>query len=132
MKLTRLDYEKLLDEIEKLKEEAESAPIIVEGKKDEIALRGIGISGTFFEVSNGMPLYEFCETVAERYSAAILFTDFDRAGRKLAQRLRAQLEQMGVKVNGRYRLSIMSKLDTHQVENLHKRLAKFRQKAGIA
>lgn len=125
MKLTRLDYERLLEELEKLKEEAESMPIIVEGKKDEAALRSIGISGTFLEVSNGMPLYEFCEKISERYSSAILFTDFDRAGCKLAQRLTTKLEQMGVKVNGKYRLSLMSRLDTHQVENLHTRLARI-------
>lgn len=125
--MNQSEYENLIEELEKLKELSRHTPVVVEGRKDAAALRNMGLKCDFLEVSNGMPIYEFCEMVAERYSDVILFTDLDRAGCRLARKLKSNLSQRGVRINDRYRQSVMSKLDTHQVESLYKRMLRVQQ-----
>jgi 5S rRNA maturation endonuclease (ribonuclease M5) len=117
------EFEGLLEELEKLREDSEEIPIIVEGPRDVEALRCLGVEGEFFQVS-GTPFYELCERITKGYSEVILFTDTDKAGQRLAKRLKSYFSQRGVKVRDKYRLTLLSRLDTHQVENLPKRLYK--------
>lgn len=117
------EYESIIKELEELKEFSEELPIIVEGKKDKEALRCLGINAKFFYISSS-PFYELCEGIANKCSEVILFTDTDRTGHELAKKLKRYLEQRGIRVNEKYRLSLLSKLDTHQVENLYKRLVR--------
>jgi 5S rRNA maturation endonuclease (ribonuclease M5) len=124
-KISYHEYEEILRELEELRELSETSPIIVEGRKDEDALRGLGIAGKFFTVSNGIPFYEFCEDIAEGYREVILLTDLDREGHKLAKRLRSCLGQRGVRINEKFRLSLMHKLDTNEVENLDTRMKRI-------
>jgi 5S rRNA maturation endonuclease (ribonuclease M5) len=121
-------YEEILDEIEELRELSQDFPIIVEGKKDEAALRRLGINGEFLQVSNGLPLYEFCEGIAKNYSDVILLTDLDGAGEKITKRLKSYLSQMGVRTNERFRLNLLNKLETHQVESLYARMKRIEGK----
>jgi len=121
------EYEHLIEELEDLRELSETLPIIVEGRRDEKALRELGVETEFFHVSSGTALYELGELIVGKYSDVILLTDLDKAGNKLAKRLKSILSQGGVRVNERFRLSLMSKLDTHQVENLCKRLIRVKR-----
>lgn len=118
------EYEDVMKELEELRELSEELPIVVEGRRDEEALRCLGIDAEFFYISSS-PFYELCEGIASRCSEVILFTDTDRTGHELAKKLKRYLEQRGIKVNEKYRLSLLSKLDTHQVENLHRRLTRI-------
>ncbi len=117
------EFEGVVRELERLREESEEVPIIVEGSRDAEALRCLGVDGQFFKASV-TPFHELCDRITSGYSEVILFTDTDRAGHRLAKRLKSYFSQTGVKVKDRYRLSILRKLDTHQVENLHKRFYK--------
>jgi len=117
------EYEGIMEELEELRELSEELPIIVEGRRDEEALRRLGIDAKFFYTSSS-PFCELCDTIAEKYADVILFTDMDRAGHKLAKRLKNYLSRRSVRINEKYRLSLLSKLDTHQVENLYKRLSR--------
>jgi 5S rRNA maturation endonuclease (ribonuclease M5) len=126
--MSRQDYklfEEIVDELEELRELSRKIPIIVEGRNDEVALRKLGINGKFYCISNGIPLYEFCEEIARDHPDVILFTDLDAEGKKITRKLKSFLSQMGVRVDGRFRLSLLSKLDTHQVENVYKRFNKL-------
>ncbi len=118
------EYEWLIEEIEDLKELSELAPIIVEGKRDEEALRGLDIEAEFLWISS-TPFHEFCDVIVKSYPEVILFTDMDNAGNMLARRVKNHLVQRGVRVHDKFRPSIMSKLDTHQVENISTRLNKI-------
>ncbi len=115
------DYEGLKECIEELKELSTDLPIIVEGKRDEEALRGLGIEAKFHWVSPS-PFHEFCDEMSSLYNEVIIFTDMDKAGKKLAKRLKHSLTQRGVKIHGKYRSILLGKLETHQVEDLTKRL----------
>lgn len=117
------EFEGILEELEKLREDSEEIPIIVEGPRDVEALRCLGVEGEFFQASS-TPFYELCEQITRGYSEVILFTDTDRAGQRLARRLKNYFSQRGVKVRDRYRLNLLTRLDTHQVENLPKRFHK--------
>ncbi len=115
------DYEGLLEYIEELKELSSDTPIIVEGKRDEEALRALGVEAEFHWVSS-VPFHEFCDEMTRRYDEVIIFTDMDRAGKKLAKRLGTALSQRSVKIHAKYRPILLGKLETHQVEDLAKRL----------
>ncbi len=119
------EYEGVMEELEELRELSQELPIIVEGRRDEEALRCLGVDAEFFYVSSS-PFYELCDTIAENYSDVILFTDIDREGRKLAGKLKRYLGERGIRVNEKYRLSLLGMLDTHQVENLYKRLSRVK------
>ncbi|MFQ5816123.1 MAG: toprim domain-containing protein [Candidatus Hydrothermarchaeaceae archaeon] len=122
------DYEGLLEHIEELKEAASNTPIIVEGKRDEEALRNLGVEAEFHWASSA-PFHEFCDEMTKRYKEIIIFTDMDRAGKRLAKRLGTALRQRGIKVHEKYRPILLGKLETHHVEGLAKRLE--RTKAGL-
>lgn len=58
-------------------------PVIVEGKKDAIALKKLGLVGDIIILHSGKGLYEFCEDVADRFSRVIILLDWDEKGEKL-------------------------------------------------
>lgn len=75
--------------------------VIVEGKRDEEALRATGLRSPVIQFSSsGLPVFAFVEEVAEAYSGrtVLLLLDFDREGREVAERLSQELEEGGVKV----------------------------------
>jgi len=122
-------YESLVEEIEGLKEEAEGSAIIVEGKRDKKALRFLGLDEDYVLVNgeHRVPIVEQCERIRDSYERAILFVDIDRAGNALAKKLRHHLSQMGVKLVEKYRISLLKKLDTEQVEHIPVRMQRLEE-----
>jgi 5S rRNA maturation endonuclease (ribonuclease M5) len=129
--MNHLEYENILEELEELRESAESAAVIVEGKRDKAALRALGVRGEIYTINDGRPLFEICEVIATKHRDAILLVDLDRAGRALASKLKRFLADMGVRVNERHRLSLLRKLDTHQVEHMYTRLKRIEEELGV-
>mgnify|MGYP000048887693 CR=1 FL=1 len=121
------EYVSILEIIEDLKSEATSCAVIVEGKRDEEGLKAIGVEAEFFRVKGeiGTTILEICERVRENYKCAIIFVDIDRAGKAVAKKLRHYLSQMGVVTVERYRLNLLSKLETEQVENVPVRIRRL-------
>lgn len=76
------------------------ALIIVEGKKDLIALNKLGI---FNVITLSKSLCLVVEDVAKRYSQAVILTDLDKEGQDLCKKLKHGLQRHGVKVNTRFR-----------------------------
>ncbi|MFQ5887365.1 MAG: toprim domain-containing protein [Candidatus Hydrothermarchaeales archaeon] len=122
--MNRSKYENLLERIEKLRALSVDVPIIVEGKKDESALRAIGVKGKIFRISTGVPLFKFCEDISDRYPEVIILTDLDKEGERLFKKLKNYLLHKGVKINETFRKDILSKLETYEVESLYTRLMK--------
>ncbi len=127
MKVNRAKYETVIEELEKLRELSGEIPLVVEGKNDEKALRDLGIEGEIFHISAGTPFHELCEEIAKKYKDVILFTDTDKEGQKLAKKFKSHMSQRGVRVNDKFRPSLMGKLDTHQAEHLFRRLIKLKE-----
>ena len=75
--------------------------VIVEGKRDEEALRSAGLRSTVVQFSSsGLPVFAFIEEVVEGYkgSTVLVLLDFDREGDELAERRSQELEEGGVRV----------------------------------
>ncbi len=87
-------------------------PILVEGKRDEAALRAIGVEGKIYKVTE-RGIMKVAEEITqsttaqknsdERVKTAIILTDPDHEGSKLASRAAYVLEQFGVHPDMRFR-----------------------------
>ncbi len=80
----------LLDWLQDLNELEKDVVILVEGKKDTACLERIGVSGTIIQINQGIPLLEVIGSISrdERYNKAVILTDWDRKGGKLASELK--------------------------------------------
>jgi len=83
------ELEELLGEVE---EENKTSPIIVEGEKDIIALRKLGITGEILRLNTGLSIPDFCDTIAQKYKSCILLTDWDKKGGRLCSVIKKNLE----------------------------------------
>lgn len=87
-----MDLERCVEEVELALDELVQinliTPVIVEGKKDEKALRKIGLTGDIITLNKGMSLSDFSDWIAERYDDVVILTDWDRRGGSLCRRLK--------------------------------------------
>ncbi len=114
-------YEDLVKILDELKEESRTAPIIVEGERDRAALRALDIHGDVWSINRGTSLFALCESLARGHRDAIILTDWDVRGGRLARQLRDGLAANGVRFNDdlRARLSRLCRKDIKDVESLH-------------
>ena len=79
-------------------------PVIVEGKRDEIALRKLAVRGSIICVKNcRRNLADFAYEIQEKgYKEVILLMDFDRRGREWTKKLNEYLEYAKIKSNLRF------------------------------
>src|SRR5512135_2280142 len=75
--------ERLREVLVALYEVNKRIPVIVEGKKDAVALKKLGLVGDIITLHNGKGLYEFCEDIADRFSRVVILLDWDEKGEKL-------------------------------------------------
>ncbi|TMI46354.1 toprim domain-containing protein [Candidatus Bathyarchaeota archaeon] len=112
------ETERLFDELRTLSESG--VPIIVEGRRDEAALRKLGVRGRIYCLkARGESRHDFLERL-NGSSEAILLTDFDREGKKLETWLYKELSQMGVKSDLRLwsRMRSLARTEVRSVEEL--------------
>lgn len=74
--------------------------IIVEGKRDKIALNKLGIENIYLI---NKPIYSLIDTLTEKNKEVIILTDLDKEGRKLYHKLKKGFQRNGVKINDKYR-----------------------------
>jgi len=106
--------------IEDLKELSEGRMILVEGTKDKMALRSIGITGEVFMIqSEGGPM-KAAEHAAASGKGAVILTDWDRKGGAIARETGLQLASLGVwhDLGIRARLSALCKKYIKDMESL--------------
>ncbi len=85
---------RIVEELSHCVEQGE--PILIEGKKDEEALKELGINGHIIKVSgSGLKLFEIAELATELSSKVIILTDFDRKGDILAKKLSEDIQSLG-------------------------------------
>jgi 5S rRNA maturation endonuclease (ribonuclease M5) len=104
-----MSFRRLLSIMEELQNCAEEGmPVLIEGKKDEKALRELGINGNFIKVSgSGLKLFEIAEIAVKSSSRIIILTDFDKKGSELAKRLSEDIQSLGSHPDLRIRNKIM-------------------------
>lgn len=120
-----VDYEALYEDLSRVLEDLidknGTAPIIVEGARDKKALRALGVGGDVISLNQGTTVFAICESVARRHRDAIIMTDWDARGGRLARQLRDGLAANGVRYDDqlRARLTNLCRKDIMDVESLH-------------
>jgi dTMP kinase len=111
------DLHRVLDE---LIEKNHRAPVVVEGEYDKRALRGLGVTGDIRLINEGSTIFHLCESIAAEHREAIILTDWDVRGGRLARQLRDGLSANGVKFDEdlRARLTRLCRKDITDVESL--------------
>jgi 5S rRNA maturation endonuclease (ribonuclease M5) len=128
--------EERLEEVESLIKDlvrlSDTIPVIVEGKKDEKALRELGVKGEIVRLNKGDSIFSTCERLSKDHKKVILMTDWDRKGGHLGKLLKDGLEANGVRYDEdiRARLALLTKKDIKDVESLAKQLERLRREAG--
>lgn len=113
------DLERVLDD---LIEKNRSVPVIVEGEYDRRALHELGVLGDIRVLNRGNSVLALCEAIAREYREAIILTDWDVRGGRIARHLRDALTASGVRYDDqlRARLTILCRKDIKDVESLHR------------
>ena len=103
-----------------IEENASGTVILVEGKRDEIALRTLGFSGPIEKLNRGWTVDRVVVYIAEKYGKCIVLMDWDRTGGRLQRRLMDSMISLDIKPSDELRraLSKAMKPDTMCVEAL--------------
>jgi 5S rRNA maturation endonuclease (ribonuclease M5) len=117
--------EELLDEL--ITRSSEGSVIVVEGKRDVLSLRKLGVKG-LIETSAQLPFMELSGKLRDMGREVIVLTDWDRRGNILESRLSADLRYLGLEVDTelRSRLASLVRKEIKDVESLHSYMRKMR------
>lgn len=108
----------LLDLIAEIKDEVrDGTPILVEGRRDIVALNRLGIQGEIMPVcGSGKRLIEIVDQL-RGFPQVIILCDLDKEGSKLTRWLKRNLEESGVVPNLWYR-NELRKLTKNRVKTI--------------
>jgi len=98
----KIKEEKIFKILTSLSEESlNGTPIIVEGKKDVIALRMFGVKGIIITVkTKGKSFLDVISEIQKtNVSEIILFLDFDKRGKEATKCLQKNLEHLKIRYN---------------------------------
>lgn len=127
--------EKILQAIEKLREDAAKGKlIIVEGKKDAQALLELGVEGKVLMLKTGgkSTLEALTEIEALGLKEVVLLLDFDRRGKEATKRLTQELERLKIKANKKYWRALFGLVgsEVQCIEGLPRYLETFKAKVS--
>ncbi len=105
----------LQQDIMNLLKNLENKVVIVEGKKDEAALRELGVENI---VSLNGPLFAVIETVASLNREVVILTDLDKEGKELYGKLSSGLKRLGVKIDDSFREFLFKNTKLRQIEGI--------------
>lgn len=113
-----LDFQKILEKLQ-----INTAPVIVEGKRDTAALKKLGFNGTIIELNDGTSVLTTIERISQNHDSSkefIILTDWDKTGNKLAKQLISYGEACDLNPNDEFRraLSIITAKEISCIEEL--------------
>ena len=118
--------ERLREVFELLHDINESIPVIIEGKKDSIALRDLGLNGEIIKLHGGKNLYDFCDDIALRFDRVILLLDWDKKGEQLNKTLSMHLKGHWEEFSSfRERLKLLCQKEISHIEGIPKLLRRL-------
>jgi 5S rRNA maturation endonuclease (ribonuclease M5) len=95
-------------------------PVLVEGKRDEGALKELGVEGRIIRVRQyRKKIFELGEELSS-FKSVMVLTDFDREGEDLAEEIERQLHLWGVQTVMREKVRSAISWATRQIEGLSK------------
>ena len=112
-------------------------PVIVEGRKDRLALESIGFTGKIEQVNRGWDQSRFVAFIFEKYGilnkvdqgpSVILLMDWDRTGGRLQRKLNERLNAFGMRIDNETRMELVRamKPEGRTVEGLKAHAEKLR------
>jgi 5S rRNA maturation endonuclease (ribonuclease M5) len=128
----KMDPEYNLELIEKEIDDlnSEGLPVIVEGEKDERALRAVGFKGEVIRVNRGVSIFNLCEEISKRYSKVILLLDWDTKGAELCEELQRALKANGVSYDTEHRRKLERLTgEIRDVESIDTYIKKLREES---
>jgi 5S rRNA maturation endonuclease (ribonuclease M5) len=107
LKAPLIVYEKRMEQMDKLLGELQDfvnqdSIVVVEGKRDVIALKSLGFNGNF-RLATHHSLVNFSEDLAKTGKQIVILTDWDRRGNILADKLVQNLHALGINPDMRIR-----------------------------
>ncbi len=118
--------ERLREVLDALSEVNKRFPVIVEGKRDAVALKKLGLEGEIITLHRGKGLYDFCEEIAEQFTKVVLLLDWDEKGeslyRTVSQLLGGHWEEFSPL---RGLLKILCQKDIKDIEGIPKLLSRL-------
>lgn len=117
---------RLREVLEALYEVNKKIPVIVEGKRDAMALRKLGLMGEIITLHRGVSLYDFCEEIAESYGQVVILLDWDGKGESLNRELNSHLGGLWEEFSAfREIFKILCQKDIRDIEGIPKLLKKL-------
>ncbi len=117
---------RLREVLEALYEVNKKIPVIVEGKRDALALRKLGLMGDIITLHSGNNIYEFCEDISERFDKVIILLDWDSKGESLNKELNSHLRGLWEEFSAfREIFKILCQKDIKDIEGIPKLLKKL-------
>ncbi len=114
---------RLREVLEALYEINKNIPVIVEGKRDAMALRKLGLMGDIITLHSGNNIYEFCEDISERFDKVIILLDWDSKGESLNKELNRHLKGLWEEFSAfREIFKILCRKDIKDIEGMPKLL----------
>jgi len=110
----------------------QGAAVIVEGRRDLLALRALGLPGPVIMASRRRAL-DLAEDAARSYREIILLTDWDGKGDEMCKTIERHLISVGSKPDKeiRSRLKKLVKKEIKDVESLSSYAERMREQYGI-
>jgi 5S rRNA maturation endonuclease (ribonuclease M5) len=123
------DLDALEEQISALLEAShKGAALIVEGMRDERALRALGVSGPVIMASR-RPALELAEDTARKYKEIVVLTDWDLKGDEMALKIEQHLRSSGVRADMeiRSKLKKLVRKEIKDVESLSLYVGRMRE-----
>lgn len=94
--------------------------VLIEGKRDETALRILGFEGPIEKLNRGWSVEKVVAYLNSNYESCIILMDWDRTGGRLQKKIIDSMTGMEIKISDELRkvLSKAMKPDTRCVEEL--------------
>jgi len=129
---SRIRLEALEELLSTLLELNKRIPVIIEGKRDVLALRALGFEGELLQVHSGKGLYEFSEEVHERFNEVILLIDWDQRGEALYESLGELLSGLWERYSSfRETLKILSRNEVFEIESIPDLMERLRSQCEL-
>lgn len=109
----------------------EGAAIIVEGRRDEMSLRALGLPGPVIMASRRSAL-DLAEYAARSYPKVVLLTDWDEKGDEMARNIETHLRSAGLKpdIEIRSRIAKLVRKEIKDVQSLSQYAERMRAQYG--
>jgi len=108
---TKERHERMSVCLEALKLENSHTPVLVEGVRDEQALRRLGLEGQIIIYNSGQSLGATADALARKHKRMIVLFDWDRTGGHLVKRLTEHLHaQIDLDLTYRKEFAIVSQV----------------------